>query len=64
MTSGIDGLEPVSAGNCAFGVLDEAFEKLDQGDLRQASENGWGAAAQMVKAVAEERGWPQDDHSN
>ena len=26
---------------------------LREGDLRQASEKGWGAAAQMVKAVAE-----------
>ena len=26
-------------------------------DLRQASEKGWGAASQIVKAVAEERGW-------
>jgi hypothetical protein len=31
-------------------------------DLHQASEKGWGAAAEMVKAVAEERGWPHDSH--
>ena len=33
---------------------------LDQGDLIQASEKGWGAAAQMLKAIAEER---ELDHS-
>ncbi len=31
-------------------------------DLRQASEKGWGSAAQMVKAVASERGWRHDNH--
>ena len=30
----------------------QAQEELEKGDLRQASEKGWGAAAQMVKAVA------------
>ena len=37
--------------------LTQAYEELAKGDLPQASEKGWGAAAQMVKAVAEERGW-------
>ena len=32
-------------------------------DLRQASEKGWGSAAQMVKAVASERGWRHDNHA-
>ena len=31
-------------------------------DLLQASEKGWGAAAQAVKAVAEARGWPHNGH--
>ena len=30
---------------------------LSDDDLLQASEKGWGAAAQMVKAAAEARGW-------
>jgi hypothetical protein len=34
-----------------------------QRDLRQASEKLWGAAALMVKAVAEERGWKHDGHA-
>ena len=37
---------------------------LAEGDLRQASEKGWGAAAQMVKAVAEERGWQHKTHGD
>ena len=32
------------------------------GDLTQASEKGWGAAAVAVKAVAESRGWPHERH--
>lgn len=34
-------------------LANKAGEYLTAGDLRQASEKGWGAAAQMVKAVAE-----------
>ena len=30
--------------------------------MRQAAEKGWGAASQMVKAVAEERGWDHTRH--
>lgn len=30
---------------------------LDEGDLLQASEKGWGAASQIVKAEEEERSW-------
>ena len=29
-----------------------------ENDLRQASGKGWETAERMVKAVAEERGWP------
>ena len=36
--------------------LSEASEELVKGDLQQASEKGWGAASQMVKAIAQERG--------
>ena len=35
---------------------------LADDDLLQASEKGWGAAAQMVKAVAEARGWNHSGH--
>ena len=44
--------------------LAQARTKLDDGDLRQASEKGWGAAALMIKAVAEQRGgdWEHSRH--
>ena len=37
-------------------------EYLADGDLHQASEKGWGAAAWMAKAVAEAQGWSYDKH--
>ncbi len=40
----------------------KAEEALAQGDLLQASEKLWGAAAHMVKAVAEGRGWEHSGH--
>ena len=43
-------------------LLTQALRELDQGDLVQASEKGWGAAAQMVKAIAEQRGWRHRAH--
>ena len=42
--------------------MGKAYQYLAEDDLAQASEKGWGAAAQMVKAVAEERGWPHRHH--
>ena len=42
--------------------LEQAQRELSAGDLRQASEKGWGAAAQIVKAAAESRGWEHDEH--
>ncbi len=44
-------------------LLVKAREELAQGDVRQASEKGWGAAAQMVRAVAEQRGWEHTGHA-
>ena len=35
---------------------------LQQGDLVQASEKSWGAAACALKAIAEERGWRHQSH--
>ncbi len=37
---------------------------LSQGDLHQASEKGWGAAAHMAKAVAVAQGWTYDSHAD
>ncbi len=42
-------------------LLTKAYQELDE-DLGQASEKGWGAAAEMVKAVAEQRGWEHRNH--
>ena len=42
--------------------LEQANEELAKEDLLQASEKGWGAASQIVKAVAEERGWEHRGH--
>ena len=46
------------------GFLAQAREELDRGELAQASEKGWGAAAQMVKSVAERRGWEHNGHAS
>ena len=43
-------------------LLEDGRQALSQGDPVQASEKLWGAAAQMVKSVAESRGWPHHDH--
>lgn len=42
--------------------LEQANAELSKGDLRQASEKGWGAASQMAKAVADKRGWKHHSH--
>ena len=42
--------------------LTQATEELAKGDLCQASEKGWGAAAEIVKAVAASRGWEHGGH--
>ena len=40
--------------------LAQASEELARGDLERASDLGWGAAAQIVKAAAEARGFEHD----
>ena len=40
----------------------KAWKYLAEDDLRQASAKGWGAAAQMVKCVAQRRGWRYSNH--
>jgi hypothetical protein len=42
--------------------LDEADELLEAGDYVQASEKYWGAMAEIVKAIAEQRGWRHYSH--
>ncbi|MCY3567780.1 MAG: PaREP1 family protein [Chloroflexi bacterium] len=42
--------------------LAQASEEFARSDLEQASEKGWGAAAQSLKAIAAERGWKHGQH--
>ena len=42
--------------------MTQASEELEKNDLRQASEKGWGAAAEILKALAAERGWAHQSH--
>ena len=44
--------------------LTQATEELAKDDLQQASEKGWGAASQIVKALADARGWDHKGHSH
>jgi stage V sporulation protein SpoVS len=45
-------------------MLEQAGRELDAGDVLQASEKGWGAAAHTVKAIAEQRGWRHERHGD
>ena len=42
--------------------LERSKNYLAAGDLHQASEKGWGAAAHIVKAVAAANGWEYEHH--
>ncbi len=44
--------------------LRQAYEELSQDDLRQASEKGWGATVQLLKAYAAERGLEHQRHAH
>ena len=44
-------------------LLAQARADLYLGATRQASQKGWAAAAQIVKSVAETRGWAHHDHT-
>ncbi len=45
----------------SLACLERAYAELEAGDLLQASEDGWGAAEAILKAVAQERGWEHDN---
>lgn len=38
-------------------------DELARGELEEASNKLWGAAAHAIKAAAETRGWPHDAHA-
>ena len=44
--------------------LDQGRGYLSSGNLHQASEKGWGAAAHMAKAVAVSQGWEYSNHAD
>ena len=46
----------------AWEFLAKSKQYLADGDLHQASEKGWVAAAHMVRAVAEAKGWEYEMH--
>ncbi len=46
----------------ARGFLARSRSYLAEGDLHQASEKGWGAAAHLVKAIAKAQGWDYEHH--
>lgn len=43
--------------------LDLVEDELERGELEEASNKVWGAAAHAIKAVAERRGWPHYAHT-
>ena len=43
--------------------IEQAHAEFAAGDVRQASEKAWRAAAQAVKAAAEHRGWEHGTHA-
>ena len=43
--------------------MERAEDYLRQGDLKQASEKSWGAAACALKAIAQVRNWHHQSHS-
>ena len=42
--------------------IQQAEDELRRGDNLQASEKGWGAVAQAIKAIGEARGWNHQGH--
>ena len=42
--------------------LEQARAEFAAGDIAQAPEKGWRASAQMLKAIAEQRGWGHSRH--
>ncbi len=45
-------------------LFDQARLELETGDLIQASEKYWGAAAQALKSIAQSRGWEHNSHAH
>jgi hypothetical protein len=42
--------------NISYRFIEQAQDEFEKGDILQASEKAWGAAARAAKAAAEQRG--------
>ena len=62
MSTGIDNLESNRYAELSRWCIGQAEGYLRAGNNIQASEKGWGAVAQALKAIAEERGWNHGGH--
>ena len=56
------GPEPNKYAELSHWCIGQANDYLRRRNNVQASEKGWGAAAQALKAIAEERGWNHNSH--
>ena len=54
--------EPEKYANLSRYFIEKADEYLVAGDRVQASEKGWGAVAEAIKSIAEQRGWNHQGH--
>ena len=63
MTTTIPAHPPETYANQSREFIALAHQELAQGDLLQASEKAWGAAAAAIKSVAEMRGWQHNAHT-
>ena len=63
MTTAIEYNPPETYANQSREFIALAHQELEQGDLLQASEKAWGAAAAAIKSVAEMRGWQHYAHT-
>ena len=45
-------------------MLEQSGQEFQKGDVVQASEKSWGAAAHAVKAISESRGWRHEGHGD
>ena len=57
-------MTPLEHRETSHRFIEQAVVEHADGDLLQASEKTWGAAAHAVKAIAERRGWRHDTHSS
>ena len=54
--------EPERYAQLSRQYIERADEYLRVGDRVQASEKGWGAVAEAIKSIAEQRGWNHGGH--